>query len=172
MKVSIAALLTLLFGAVSAIAASSPGAASLNYGYFCAVEPIDEAFAEGTISGTVSFVADVPSFISEGSLVPAQLGIGFGVHVRALPEFAGPVTVYIEHPPMGPNGVTKQVWETSIGADEPEYLGYTFDMAYELVTGSWSLSAEAENGTVYSVDFEVLDAGLMPPTPCGATPLS
>jgi len=80
------------------------------------LEPVDEGVAEGTISGTVSFVSGRPPFLREGHLVPAQIGIGFGVHVRALPDYAGPVSIYIEHPPMGPEGVTQQVWHTSIDA--------------------------------------------------------
>ena len=153
-------------------APSTPGVAEFDYGYFCALEPVDEGVAEGTISGTVAYVEGPPPFISRGSLVPARIGVGFGVHVRVLPEYEGMVTVHVEHPPMGPDGVTRQVWVTDLSADEQEYLGYSFDHSYELVTGPWRMTATANGRVIYDASFEVLDPALMPPVVCTMVPMS
>ncbi len=150
----------------------TPGAAEFEYGYFCAMEPVDEGVAEGTISGTVSFVEGPPPFLNLGSLVPGQLGVGFGVHVRVRPEYEGMVTVLVEHPPMGPEGVTRQVWVTDLSSAEQEYLGYSFDEPYEVVKGQWIMSATANGRVIYEASFEVLDPVLMPPVTCGMAPMS
>lgn len=169
--IRLAVVLSVLAGAVQATP-QSPGALTIDYGYFCALEPVDEGVAEGTISGTVSFVSGPPPFLRHGALVPAQIGIGFGVHVEPRLDFAGPVTVIIEHPPMGPDGVTRQTWDTQLSPGDTDYLGYSFDLDYELVTGPWRMSAESNGRLVYAVEFEVLDAALMPPSNCTMVPMS
>ena len=120
----------------------------------------------------MSFVAGRPVFLRTGSLVPAQLGIGFGVHVRVQPQFSGPVSVSVEHPPMGPNGVTSQGWTTELSAEELQYLGYTFDVDYEMVQGGWTMSATANGRLIYEVSFNVVDAAVLPAVECGNTPIS
>lgn len=167
-----ALVLTVAGAATAPAATETPGVAEFDYGYFCALEPVDEGVAEGTISGTVSFVEGPPPFIATGPLVPARIGIGFGVHVRARDGFAGDVTVVIEHPPMGPDRVTRQVWITHLSADERDYLGYSFDYEYELVTGPWRMSASSDGRLVYAAEFEVLAAALMPDPECGKMPIS
>ncbi|MDF0598791.1 DUF3859 domain-containing protein [Psychromarinibacter halotolerans] len=151
----------------------TPGAAEFTAGYFCAREPVDIGEAEGTVSGTVSFVEGLPPFLGPGPLVPGQKDVGFGVHVRALPDYAGPVEITIEHPPMGPNNVTSQTWYTDISGLEAQYYGYTFDYEYEILKGQWRMTARTAAGVVYSAGFEVVDPALLPPVTCGyAVPLS
>lgn len=158
----------LVFTAISAVAAPfGPGAAELEVGYFCAMEPVATQSAEDTVSGTVNIVDGSPAFIGPGPDVPARLGIGFGVKVRANPNAAGPVTVHVEHPPMGPNRVTQQSWTTDLSGISTQYLGYTFEQEYEVLPGAWTMSASANGRPIYSVSFTVVDARQMPWVDCG-----
>ncbi len=150
----------------------SPGAVDFDYGYFCAREPAEIGVAEGTIAGVVNLVDGIPAFIARGTVVPAQVGVGFGVHILVDPAHAGLVDLTIEHPPMGPDKVTRQTWTTELRADDPDYLGYSFDEPYELVPGEWIFTAEAAGRLVYRAGFTVMRADLLPAVSCGPVPLS
>ena len=147
---------------------SSDGAARLEYGYFCAAETVRQVEAEDTISGVVNMVAHAPPFLAKSTIVPARIGIGFGVHMDVLPEHAGTAIVETIHPPMGPNGVTRETWVTTYTVDQTAYNGFTFEYDYEVLPGDWTISASSNGRVLYSVDFQVVDPGLMPSVPCGA----
>lgn len=148
-------LVFLLLPTLVAAEPSTPGAAYFAYGHFCSLDPVAEERSADTISGTVQLVEGLPEFAAEGPNVPAQIGVGFGVHVQTLPQYAGPVLIVTEHPPMGPEGVTRQSWVTSFSADAPTYVGYSFEYEYELLPGLWTLSAQANGREIYSVTFNV-----------------
>ncbi len=166
-----AAWLVLTAGALRA-APETPGAAAFRYGYFCALEPVDQGVAEETVAGVVNLIEGLPAFLNEGPLVPAQLGLGFGVLVQAKPGYAGMTEMHVTHPPMGPEGVTEQRWVTQLSGGEQDYFGYTFDEEYELLPGEWVLSARSNGRLIYRVAFTVLDPALMPPAACGRVPMS
>ncbi|MCP3972010.1 MAG: DUF3859 domain-containing protein [Rhodobacteraceae bacterium] len=169
-------LVTFCFAFAAGLAQAAPqrqGAAELLYGYFCALEPVSSEQAAGTVSGVVLLVDSLPSFISQGPVVPAQIGVGFGVHVRVLPEYEGQVTVQVEHPPMGPNGVTRENWNTRLSSDDLTYSGFSFEEDYELLPGTWTMSAHASGRPIYSVSFEVVIPAVLPPVDCSRyVPLS
>jgi hypothetical protein len=168
----IALLPAALAAAISAAEPRTPGAVELDYGYFCAHEPVEEGVAEGTISGTVNFIEGLPVFQVRDTRVPGGLGISFGIHVLVQPRFAGAARVHVDHPPMGPDGITRQSWTTELSALEHEYLGYTFDYPYEVLPGRWTLSAEAAGQEIYAITFEVMDPARLPPLACGPAHLS
>jgi len=150
-----------------------PGVVKIEYGYFCALEAVGERAAENTVSGVVRQVEDTPRFIEYGSLVPATLGVGFGVFVQVTPEYEGVVIAITENPPMGPNGQTRQSFTTTLSSSEQSYVGFAFEHGYELVTGPWRMSAELNGRLIYSVDFQVVSSDLMPSVTCGfEVPLS
>ncbi len=76
--------LAVYFGPASA-APALPGVVKIEYGYFCALESVGEREAENTVSGLVRQVEGAPQFIEYGSLVPAVIGVGFGVYVQVEP---------------------------------------------------------------------------------------
>lgn len=166
--------LTMLAGAGPAGAQSAgPGADKFVFGAFCAVETIDQQVAENTISGVLNLVNGIPGFYSEGPAVPAQIGVGFGVHLDVAPDFAGQARVRTTHPPMGAEGVTEQSWITTYTSGETSYNGFTFEYPYELVQGNWAITAETLDGRpIYRAEFTVLDPLVLPPPPCGTAPLS
>jgi len=153
-------------------APESPGAIEFEYGYFCALKPVATQKAQDTVSGDVSLVAALPQFIATGAIVPAQIGIGFGVKIRVQPGFTGLVTAVSEHPPMGPNGVTRQSWQTAFSDTEIQYAGYSFEHAYEVLPGTWTLSAQSNGRQIYRVSFDVVAPERLPLVSCGQTALS
>ncbi len=167
-----AAALAVVLGPASA-APALPGVVKIEYGYFCALEAVGEREAQDTVSGVVRQVEGAPQFIEHGSLVPAVIGIGFGVYVQVEPQYEGLVIAITENPPMGPNGQTRQSFTTTLSSIEQSYVGFAFEHGYELVTGPWRMSAELNGRLIYSVDFQVVSGELMPSVSCGfQVPLS
>ncbi len=168
----LAAALSVSCGSAHA-APALPGVVKIEYGYFCALEAVGEREAQDTVSGVVRQVDGAPQFIEYGSLVPAVIGVGFGVYVQVEPQYEGVVIAITENPPMGPNGQTRQSFTTTLSSDEQSYVGFAFEHEYELVTGPWRMSAELNGRVIYSVDFQVVSGELMPSVSCGfQVPLS
>ena len=86
------ALLTVLLFTSTPLAAQqsntpriSPQIAELVYGLYCAQEPDRRDPAPATASGVINIVPMIPDFRFRQKLVPAEIGIGFGVLASALP---------------------------------------------------------------------------------------
>ena len=131
--------------------------ASVEAGVICAPETTGTLEAPGTIAGTTHLIEEEPPFVAITRRVPAVLGIGFGVKSRSV-DMAGitDVLMTVTHPPMGPEGVTKQTFETIIRGTDPSLTFYQFDFDYELVTGVWQLEASQNGEVLYRTTFEVL----------------
>ncbi len=142
---------------------TSPLLADLVYGVYCAQEPERRDPAPETASGTINIVPAIPDFRFRQRLVPAEIGIGFGVLASAPPDtYLEPVTVTVTHPPYADTGITTERWVTDID-EAPNLMGFSFDTASELVLGEWTFSAvNAEGEELYFVSFEVVAPELMP----------
>jgi hypothetical protein len=141
----------------------SPLLADLVYGLYCAQEPERREPAPETASGVINIVPTIPDFPFRQKIVPAEIGIGFGVLARApLGTTYDPVTVTVTHPPYRDSGIEVEQWITDI--DEGQNLmGFSFDHASELVLGEWTFSAETQDGTeLFHIAFEVIAPELMP----------
>lgn len=135
----------------------SPAIAAMESGVICAPDIISTRPAPDTIAGTTNVIEEDPPFVSLENRVPAALGIGFGV--RAMAESAAglaPVTIVVTHPPMGAERTTRQSFESSISGIDGSITFYQFDYAYELVTGTWTITAQQAGTTLYRATFEVL----------------
>ena len=153
-----AALCMALFVCGTPMAANpvTDGVAQLEFGYMCKLQTEEEMLAEDTISGTVSLVTDPPPFTYRGTTVPAEIGVEFGVRVQVLPQFEGPATVHVEHPPHGAAGITNESWQTYLRADDMGYASFSFDAEYEVTPGKWTMSATSNGRVIYSVTFDVV----------------
>lgn len=142
---------------------TSPAIAELVYGLYCAQEPEREDPAPDTASGTINIVPLIPNFQFRQKLVPAEIGIGFGVLATALPGVIhDPVTVTVTHPPYPDSGIEVEQWVTDID-DGLNLMGFSFDHASELVLGEWTFSAHTLDGEeLYFISFEVIAPELMP----------
>ncbi len=167
----LAAAATAVLPAAAGASLAAPGAAAATYGYFCARNPVAEIPAEDTISGTVSLIEGPPRLIRQGPLVPAQIGVGFGVIFDLSPGAAGPVTVEVTHPPMGPQGVTRETWVSSATGVDGNYVGFTFDLPYEVREGRWSFRGTANGRMVFEASFDVVSPGPALPVFCPTEPV-
>ncbi|MBL4626948.1 MAG: DUF3859 domain-containing protein [Roseicyclus sp.] len=143
---------------------TSPGIADFIYGVYCAQEPEREDPAPNTASGIINIVPLLPDFRFRQKLVPAEIGIGFGVMVTAPAGVVhDPVTVTVTHPPYADSGIEVEQWQTDINATGPSLMGFSFDHAGELLLGEWSFSAHTSDGTeLFFITFEVVQPELMP----------
>lgn len=145
----------------------SPLLAELVYGAYCAQEPDRRDPAPGTASGVINMVPLIPDFQFRQKLIPAEIGIGFGVLATAPPGVLhDPVTVTVTHPPYPVggtySGIEVEQWITDVD-DGLNLMGFTFDHAHELVLGEWTFSAHTLAGEeLFHIAFEVIAPELMP----------
>ncbi|MBY4894615.1 DUF3859 domain-containing protein [Rhodobacteraceae bacterium N5(2021)] len=141
----------------------SPLLAELVYGLYCAQEPDRRDPAPGTASGVINMVPMIPDFQFRQKLVPAEIGIGFGVLATAPPDVLhDPVTVTVTHPPYPDSGIEVEQWITDVD-DGQNLMGFSFDHAHELVLGEWTFTAHTLAGEeLFHIAFEVIAPELMP----------
>ena len=141
----------------------SPLLADLVYGLYCAQDPERHDPAPETASGVINIVPVIPDFQFRQKLVPAEVGIGFGVLARApLGVTFDPVTVTVTHPPYGDSGIEVEQWVTDIDAGQ-NLMGFSFDHSHELVLGEWTFSATTQDGQeLFHIAFEVVAPEFMP----------
>ncbi|MEO1640767.1 MAG: DUF3859 domain-containing protein [Pseudomonadota bacterium] len=136
---------------------------NVEVGIVCPPEPIGSTPAPGTIAGATHIIVEEPQFVSVGSVVPAAIGVGFGVKSQAVdPAGLGAITMVLTHPPMGDAQITLQQFQTSISGQDPSLTFYQFDYPYELVEGTWMFTAMQGEQALFSVSFEVVDPLGMP----------
>lgn len=142
----------------------SPLIGSFEAGVLCAPDATSEREAPDTLAGTTHVIDEAPPFVSHGRIVPAVIGVGFGVKSGTKDMFGlDGVTIAITHPPMGPEGITSQSFVSSIGVpSDPGISFYQFDYDYELVLGDWTIEARIGDAVFYSTSFTVVSPDLIP----------
>jgi len=141
----------------------SPDVAIFETGVVCDPPNVSAEIAPDTVAGqTFTFEGDV-AFVSTGNRVPAVLGLGMGTKTQMVdPAGLSDVTLSVTHPPMGPNGVTRQSYRAGINGTNVSQRLYTFDEDYELLPGIWQMQAEKDGRIIYRTTFEVVAPQLMP----------
>ncbi len=129
---------------------------ALEYGIFCPIGEGVEQDAPGTIEGTISSLDGV-RLVARQQVIPAALGVRFGIRGQTISEDLDPVQFTITHPPMGDGGVTTQGWTVRYHDLGPSGQFWAFEQEFELVTGTWIMTATAPDGEVLiSVTFDVV----------------
>lgn len=149
--------------------------ARLTHGVYCAEAPVDLEVAPDTAAGVVNIVPDLPEIRAVTTLVPARIGIGFGVLVEPQPGLTlDPVEITITHPPYPDSGIEVERWRTRLDGGSPGLVGFSFEVESELVTGPWRVLAVHEGETLFDVRFEVVPATFLPDLAqgCGGAMLS
>ncbi|PIE09524.1 MAG: hypothetical protein CSA72_12950 [Rhodobacterales bacterium] len=125
------------------------------YGVSCATGVSDTDIAPDTVLGEINILPDGREILWPQSEVPAALGIGFGLWFDTTSVPRGMTLTTITHPPMGPQGVTRESWKTFQSGDtqEPHYVGYTLELPYELVRGPWRVEVTRNGKTLAAQDF-------------------
>lgn len=158
-----AGLAALLWVGLSAWALADPAAPShasyidhLEVGIFCTPRDMGQAPAPGTQSGKVHVPHDMIAFDWPGQqIVPAEIGLSFGVKAELSPGFAvpfGEIRVYV------PGREAPEIWGSSFSDFGPTLSFFSFDREEELLPGLWRLEAWDGAERLYSVTFEVVPA--------------
>lgn len=142
----------------------APEIAFFDAGILCAPNAIGEREAPDTVAGTTHVVEDAPPFVSDGRIVPAVIGVGFGVRAAVAGDGGlNGVTISFTHPAMPGSGATNQSFESYVGpASDPGLAFYQFDYDYELVTGDWTMEASYDGYTLFRTTFTVVPPGALP----------
>lgn len=173
--------IALAFGALLAAAALSSAALSdparpllgpmietLEVGVFCALQTMDQMPAPGTVSGWIHVPEGEIDFHWSGrQVVPAALGLAFGVKARLAPGVSvanGQMRVY------RPNSNAPEVWASSFSDLEDSLAFFRFDHDHELIQGTWRFEAWDGENQLYAVTFEVVPSAALPEIveACGA----
>jgi hypothetical protein len=143
--------------------------AEMVFGVYCAEPPADRVEAPGTVSGVINIVRDLPVMQAGQLLVPAELGVGFGVLVDMQPGRSfGQAIVELTHPPYPTNGVEVETYITDLSDAVTNLVGFSFDHDYELVPGPWTFRVFEGEEEIFEITFEVAPPGTLPPSmsPC------
>ena len=135
-------------------------------GVLCAQDSGVSREAPNTVAGTTHVIEQAPPFVSNGPLVPAVIGIGFGVRAGLAGDMAQDgVVMTVSHPALSGkgNGATLQSFVTTIGpATDPSITFYQFDYGYELALGDWTMTAQAGGEVLYQTTFTVVPPAALP----------
>lgn len=113
--------------------------------------------APGTLMGGVREIAGL-SIDVETRNIPLIPGLGLGIETRWTGDAPQSVRMVTLHPPMGDAGTTRQDYARTLAPGGTNVRAYTFEFAYELLPGPWTLQVEDETGILLSVEFTVSDA--------------
>ncbi|MDO6584488.1 DUF3859 domain-containing protein [Salipiger sp. 1_MG-2023] len=151
----------LMFVAAPALAAPAGSYANdpvvlIDYGVICQVTSNGSRPAPETLMGEINLIDQTRDMDLTTRVVPAKAGISFGVKFAGAPGAGGqPVTVVVEHPPMGEAGITRESWAAELTEGSSLNL-FTFEFPYEMVPGDWSMLLEADGTRLMEQHFEVV----------------
>lgn len=128
----------------------------IEYGLVCNTQTTGRENAPDTDVGTVSVLKGGVSFASHSTVIPAILGVSFGVKSRSSGEPIDDVTIRVTHPPLKETGTTEQSWQGYIDSSQLLAQLYKFEIPSEQVTGEWVISAYKGENLLYSVPFTVV----------------
>ncbi|MBT9384718.1 DUF3859 domain-containing protein [Pseudooceanicola sp. CBS1P-1] len=131
-------------------------------GIYCGTDPVGTEPAPGTESGYILVVARDQQAVSLNRRVPAALGISFGVRIRLAPDAPpGAYRMVVHHPPIGPEGITREVWDPNLGGAFG-VRSFLFEHERELQPGPWSFEVERDGTVLMRQSFEVVPAQQAP----------
>lgn len=135
----------------------------VEFGVICDLKPDEQREAPGTVSGVLNLVNQSAPVDVATPMVPAELGLSFGVRARLSETSPGGMyTVIVTHPPMGPNGQQVETWEADLGPGDPTLNLFTFELPYELVEGPWRFQLQMSDEVLLQQDFVVTPKGTVP----------
>lgn len=137
--------------------AHSAEVADLSWGVFCALQAMDRQPAPGTLSGWMHVPRDAVAFHwPDTRILPAELGLAFGVRAQLVP---GRIIPDAEIRVFRPGRSTTEIWHSTLTDSDQGLAFFRFDTADEQISGIWTFEAWAEGTRLYQVVFEVVPAG-------------
>ncbi len=135
----------------------------LQQGVYCKQKTIDTLAAPNTEAGEVNIFEHTPDFLAVTNVVPATLGIGFGIKAETLDgALYDPVVITVTHPPFHGTGTTVQSYQSTIGDSGGSITAYSFDIPRELAIGTWTFTVSADGRDLFTARFEIVAPGAAP----------
>lgn len=161
---SLLTILIVLGVARACLAANVTGAEILQYGVFEKVRSVGPRKDEGSVTGQVDQVPEV-RLVEQTTTVLAKLGTNFGVILKVTGDSPGEFvncSIRWIHPPLtNPNsGKTTERNEirTQQMIDRAQPTGYTFENAWEMVAGKWTVQLIYGSKVLVEKTFDVVVA--------------
>ncbi len=136
--------------------------AEIEYGLICNAQITGTTDAPDTDSGSVNILSGGVTFTSHSIIVPAILGVSFGVKSRTGQGPIEDVTIRVTHPPLIGTGTTEQSWQGYMQSSQLLAQLYKFEFPSELALGTWTISAYKGEVLLYSVPFTVVSPANAP----------
>ncbi len=137
--------------------AQTPSVTLDAYGVLCAVEVQGQRPAPDTASGTMNLIEQERQFDVVTTRVPARIGLSFGIRAKRAPgSGVGDVRIVVTHPPLGPQGITRQSWVTPMDDVRPSLNLFSFENDHELVQGRWTFRVIDNGRPVMEQAFDVV----------------
>jgi hypothetical protein len=135
---------------------------SLERGLFCATGNGGRFDAPDTEFGWIHVPDEPVEMQRPGPIVPAVIGLGFGVTYTF--DGTDPILIryVVDHPPMPPSGRTRQSWESWVIGGVTEIVFFQFDLEEELLPGRWSFSGLDGANEVFHAAFDVVPPAAAP----------
>lgn len=129
----------------------------LDYGVICQVTTQGARPAPDTLLGEINLIDQSREMDVTTRVVPAKAGISFGIKFALRPGAgARDMMVIVTHPPMGPEGMTRESWTAPIAEGSSSLNLFTFEFPYEMVPGDWVMALEADGERLMEQRFEVV----------------
>lgn len=147
---------------------AGPAVGEIKVGVFCALQSMAQQPAPGTLSGWIHVPdGEVEFHWPDRQVVPAALGLAFGVKARLVPEqnvTQGEMRVF------RPGSDVAEYWATAFSDLDDSVSFFRFDDESELITGIWRFEGWDGRTQLFSVEFEVVPATALPAITdaCGA----
>lgn len=146
-----------------------PLVAELEVGVFCSLHAMTQRPAPGTLSGWIHVPeGEITFHWPDRQVVPASLGIAFGVRAQLVP---GAFVADAEMRVYRPGSTRAEVWDSAFGDMGGSVNFFRFDHEYELIPGLWRFEAWDGAVQLFAAEFEVVPAAALPgiAQACGAT---
>lgn len=131
-------------------------------GIYCPMDNLGTAPAPQTESGYILLMEGDQRVAVHDRLVPAQLGISFGVRIRLAPGTpADGYRMVVKHPAYGPSDMTMQSWDPNIGTGWG-VRSFQFEYDRELQPGLWSMELYKEDTLMMRQSFQVVPPAQAP----------
>jgi hypothetical protein len=150
-----------LFGALGAASAREPAGAVVNFGRYDTQLAGKPEKAERTASGIVQPV-DGHRLLERTDVIVGQLGNTFGIEVKLenFPAGVAALTIRTLHPPLT-NPATGKVtsvseYDWTSATRESAYFCFSFDAAWEIAEGAWTMQVLHEGKVIAEKTFKVI----------------
>lgn len=129
----------------------------VDYGLFCPFDARGRSPAPETQLGEILLIDQDRKVDVTTTIIPAVLGLSFGVRLRLRPgAYYDEARIIVTHPPMGSGGLTQQIWPTA-PTDAASTLDiFRFDFHHELLPGTWTLGLRVDDQVILQQEFEVV----------------